>query len=41
MQRTVTLEGKWTSAHYAFRFYADSNLDGVKDLVQQVVDLKN
>lgn len=32
---------KWTAAHYAFRFYDDSDLNSVKNLVEQTIALKN
>ena len=31
---------KWTAAQYAFKFYENTNIDTVKDLVKQTLDLK-
>lgn len=31
---------KWTAAQYAFRFYADTDVDAVKDLLEQTYNLK-
>lgn len=31
---------KWTANQYAFKLYPDTDMDAVKDLVQQVYDLK-
>lgn len=31
---------KWSAAHYAFRFYADTDIDAVKDLIEQTIKLK-
>ncbi len=31
---------KWTAAQYAFRFYKDTDVEAVKDLIKQTLDLK-
>ncbi len=32
---------KWSAAHYAFRYYEDTDIEATKDLVTQTINLKN